>query len=142
MGSLALLGVVGLLALLTPLVLVGADLADALEQVGCTRVGEQPPESLAHPLGTDPLELARTWLVATAGGHDTPALAAWARGWEAATADALLRGYLGVAGRLPFSVPTDAAHLPPFDRDADTLAVGSASADGNSSLVRLWERTR
>ena len=53
---------------------------------------------------------AHAGLIAAVGGHDAPALAAWARGWEAATAGALLRGYLGVAGRLPF-IPDDAAQF-------------------------------
>jgi beta-glucosidase len=45
---------------------------------------------------------------------------AWYGGMEggAALADVLL-GTAAPSGRLPFSVPTDEAHLPPFDRDAD-----------------------
>jgi beta-glucosidase len=48
---------------------------------------------------------------------------AWYSGMEGghALADVLL-GRADAAGRLPFSVPTDAAHLPPFDRDADAFA--------------------
>ena len=37
-----------------------------------------------------------------------------------ALADVLL-GRVDATGRLPFSVPTDAAHLPAFDRDADAV---------------------
>ena len=45
---------------------------------------------------------------------------AWYGGMEggAALADVLL-GVAAPTGRLPFSVPTDEAHLPPFDREAD-----------------------
>jgi beta-glucosidase len=35
-------------------------------------------------------------------------------------ADVVL-GVVDATGRLPFSVPTDAAHLPPFDREADAV---------------------
>ena len=42
--------------------------------------------------------------------------------WKAghAFADVVL-GAADATGRLPFSVPTDAAHLPPFDREADAV---------------------
>jgi beta-glucosidase-like glycosyl hydrolase len=47
---------------------------------------------------------------------------AWYSGMEGghALADVLL-GVVDAAGRLPFSVPTDEAHLPPFDPDADAV---------------------
>ena len=53
---------------------------------------------------------ARAGLITAAGSNDAAALAAWARAWETATADALLRGYLSVAGGLPF-VPDDMTHF-------------------------------
>jgi len=48
---------------------------------------------------------------------------AWYSGMEGghALADVLL-GHVDATGRLPFSVPTDEAHLPPFDIDADAVA--------------------
>lgn len=52
--------------------------------------------------------------------HEVPALVmAWYPGMEGghALADVLL-GRVDAAGRLPFAIPTDAAHLPAFDRDA------------------------
>ena len=47
---------------------------------------------------------------------------AWYGGMEAgaALADVLL-GVASPTGRLPFTVPTDGAHLPPFDREADQV---------------------
>ncbi|HZB71122.1 MAG TPA: glycoside hydrolase family 3 N-terminal domain-containing protein, partial [Acidimicrobiales bacterium] len=47
---------------------------------------------------------------------------AWYGGMEAgaALADVLL-GVAAPTGRLPFTVPTDGAHLPPFDREADQV---------------------
>ncbi|MCI3948499.1 MAG: beta-glucosidase-like glycosyl hydrolase [Acidimicrobiales bacterium] len=47
---------------------------------------------------------------------------AWYGGMEggAALADVLL-GVASPTGRLPFTVPTDEAHLPPFDREADQV---------------------
>jgi beta-glucosidase len=50
--------------------------------------------------------LVQSWYSGMEGGH--------------ALADVLL-GRTEVAGRLPFSVPTDPDHLPPFDRDADRV---------------------
>lgn len=47
--------------------------------------------------------IVQSWYAGMEGGH--------------ALADVLL-GRAEPSGRLPFSVPTDAAHLPPFDRDA------------------------
>jgi beta-glucosidase len=49
-------------------------------------------------------------------------LQAWYSGMEGghALADVLL-GRVDASGRLPFSVPTDAEHLPPFDRDAERI---------------------
>jgi beta-glucosidase len=49
-------------------------------------------------------------------------LQSWYAGMEggAALADLLL-GRAEPSGRLPFTVPTDEAHLPPFDRDADAV---------------------
>ena len=42
--------------------------------------------------------------------------------WRAATpSPTSLLGATDATGRLPFSVPTDAAHLPPFDREADAV---------------------
>ena len=55
--------------------------------------------------------------------HDVPALLmAWYPGMEGghALADVLL-GRVDAAGRLPFAIPTDAAHLPAFDRDATSV---------------------
>jgi beta-glucosidase-like glycosyl hydrolase len=47
---------------------------------------------------------------------------AWYSGMEGghALADVLL-GRVDATGRLPFTVPIDATHLPPFDRDADAV---------------------
>ncbi len=50
--------------------------------------------------------IVQTWYSGMEGGH--------------ALADVLL-GRADATGRLPFSVPRDAAHLPPFDRDADAV---------------------
>jgi beta-glucosidase len=47
-------------------------------------------------------------------------LQVWYGGMEGGSALAdLLLGAAAPSGRLPFSVPTDESHLPPFDRDAD-----------------------
>jgi beta-glucosidase len=49
-------------------------------------------------------------------------LQAWYGGMEGGTALAdLLLGVAPPTGRLPFTVPTDEAHLPPFDREADAV---------------------
>jgi beta-glucosidase len=47
---------------------------------------------------------------------------AWYSGMEGghALADVVL-GQVDATGRLPFSIPTDQAHLPPFDRDATAI---------------------
>ena len=50
--------------------------------------------------------LVQSWYAGMEGGH--------------ALADVLL-GRADATGRLPFTVPTDPAHLPPFDRDADAV---------------------
>jgi beta-glucosidase len=52
-----------------------------------------------------------------------PALAQiWYSGMQGGEGVAdVLTGAVDASGRLPFTVPTDAAHLPPFDRDADTV---------------------
>ncbi|GAB7191990.1 glycoside hydrolase family 3 C-terminal domain-containing protein [Kineococcus sp. NUM-3379] len=52
--------------------------------------------------------------------HRVPAvLMAWYSGMEGGHALAdVLTGAVDASGRLPFSVPTSAEHLPPFDRDA------------------------
>jgi beta-glucosidase len=52
-----------------------------------------------------------------------PAIAqVWYSGMQGGTGVAdVLTGAADATGRLPFSVPTDAAHLPPFDRDADAV---------------------
>ena len=50
--------------------------------------------------------LLQVWYSGMEGGH--------------AFADVVL-GATDATGRLPFSVPTDAAHLPPFDREADAV---------------------
>jgi beta-glucosidase len=49
-------------------------------------------------------------------------LMAWYSGMEGghALADVVL-GQVDATGRLPFSIPTDQAHLPPFDRDATAI---------------------
>lgn len=55
--------------------------------------------------------------------HQVPGIVmAWYSGMEGghALADVLLGG-VDAAGRLPFSIPTDAAHLPPFDRNAKSI---------------------
>jgi len=55
--------------------------------------------------------------------NEVPAiLVAWYSGMEGgnALADVLL-GKVDASGRLPFSVPTSEAHLPPFDRDATAI---------------------
>jgi beta-glucosidase len=55
--------------------------------------------------------------------HRVPALAQiWYSGMQGGEGVAdVLTGAVDASGRLPFTVPTDAAHLPPFDRDADTV---------------------
>jgi beta-glucosidase len=50
--------------------------------------------------------VAQVWYSGMQGGHGI--------------AD-VLTGAVDATGRLPFTVPTDAAHLPPFDRDADAV---------------------
>ena len=52
--------------------------------------------------------------------HRVPALAqVWYSGMQGGHGIAdVLTGAVDATGRLPFTVPTDAAHLPPFDRDA------------------------
>ena len=65
---------------------------------------------------------------------DVPALLqVWYAGMEGghALADVLL-GRVDATGRLPFSVPTDADHLPPFERDAEV-----ATYDGWHGYWRL-----
>jgi beta-glucosidase len=55
--------------------------------------------------------------------NDVPAiLISWYSGMEGGHALAsVLLGRANPAGRLPFSVPTSEAHLPPFDRDATAI---------------------
>lgn len=61
------------------------------------------------------------------GWHDDVAsiLMLWYPGMEGgrALADVLL-GSVAPSGRLPFAVPRDASHLPPFDRDATSITYG------------------
>ena len=67
--------------------------------------------------------IAGSAVVMEAWRHDVPAIAQlWYSGMEGghALADVLL-GRVDATGRLPFSVPTDPDHLPPFDRDADSV---------------------
>jgi beta-glucosidase len=61
--------------------------------------------------------LTETWR------HRVPALAqVWYSGMQGGHGIAdVLTGAVDATGRLPFTVPTDAAHLPPFDRDADAV---------------------
>ena len=54
----------------------------------------------------DPAAILMLWYPGMEGGH--------------ALADMLL-GRINPSARLPFSIPTDAAHLPFFDRDAETI---------------------
>jgi len=62
-------------------------------------------------------------VVMEAWRHDVPAIVQlWYSGMEGglALADVLL-GHVDATGRLPCTIPTDADHLPPFDRDADAV---------------------
>ncbi|MEO7429330.1 MAG: glycoside hydrolase family 3 C-terminal domain-containing protein, partial [Acidimicrobiales bacterium] len=68
--------------------------------------------------------VAGSAVVMEAWRHEVPAIMQlWYSGMEGghALADVLL-GHVDPSGRLPFSVPTDASHLPPFDIDADAVA--------------------
>jgi beta-glucosidase len=55
--------------------------------------------------------------------HRVPALAqVWYSGMQGGHGIAdVLTGAVDATGRLPFTVPTDGDHLPPFDRDADAV---------------------
>ena len=55
--------------------------------------------------------------------HRVPALAqVWYSGMQGGHGIAdVLTGAVDATGRLPFTVPTDATHLPPFDREADAV---------------------
>jgi beta-glucosidase len=58
--------------------------------------------------------------------HEVPAiLMLWYPGMEGghALADIVL-GAAAPSGRLPFAIPTDPSHLPPFDPDASTIEYG------------------
>lgn len=62
-------------------------------------------------------------VVMEAWRHAVPAVVQlWYSGMEGghALADVLL-GHVDASGRLPLTIPTDPAHLPPFDRDADAV---------------------
>ena len=61
--------------------------------------------------------LTETWR------HRVPAVAqVWYSGMQGGHGIAdVLTGAVDATGRLPFTVPTDADHLPPFDRDADAV---------------------
>jgi beta-glucosidase len=61
---------------------------------------------MMEPWSTEVPAVAQLWYSGMEGGH--------------ALADVLL-GRVDATGRLPFTVPTDEAHLPPFDPDADAV---------------------
>jgi beta-glucosidase len=67
--------------------------------------------------------VAGSAVVMEAWRHDVPAIVQlWSSGMEGGHAlPAVLLGRVDATGRLPFSVPTDTDHLPPFDRDADAV---------------------
>ncbi len=67
--------------------------------------------------------IAGSAVVMEAWRHDVPAIVQlWYSGMEGghALADVLL-GHLDASGRLACTIPTDADHLPPFDREADAV---------------------
>jgi len=70
--------------------------------------------------------VAGSAVVVSSWAHRVPAIVqSWYAGMEGGNglADVLL-GAVGAGGRLPFTVPTDEAHLPPFERDADAVTYG------------------
>ena len=57
--------------------------------------------------------------------HVPAILMLWYPGMEGGHALAeIVLGVHGPSGRLPFAIPTDESHLPPFDPDANTIEYG------------------
>jgi len=70
--------------------------------------------------------VAGSAVVVSAWASRVPAIVqSWYAGMEGGNglADVLL-GTIDAGGRLPFTVPTDASHLPPFERDAEAVTYG------------------
>jgi len=77
----------------------------------------------AHNPRTVVVVIAGSAVVMESWRHDVPTIVQlWYSGMEGghALADVLL-GEVDASGRLPFSIPTDEAHLPPFEPDADAV---------------------
>ena len=70
--------------------------------------------------------VAGSAVVVSSWAHRVPAVVqSWYAGMEGGNgfADVLL-GRVDAGGHLPFTVPTDEAHLPPFERDAEAVTYG------------------
>ena len=79
----------------------------------------------ANPRTIVALEAGSAVIIERWRRHVPAILMLWYPGMEGghALADIVL-GRARPTGRLPFAIPTDAAHLPPFDPDADTVEYG------------------
>ncbi|TDO51644.1 beta-glucosidase-like glycosyl hydrolase [Kribbella sp. VKM Ac-2527] len=116
--------------------LVGAPAADQKSLVGSGNVGGDRARLTLRPVDEDIIRACaaanpRTVVAVRAAGavlmeawrESVPGvLMAWYSGMEGghALADVLL-GNVDATGRLPFSIPTDEAHLPAFDPDATAI---------------------